>query len=191
MYTKTALILMIIILSLYPATGDVPVDGIVQYPYQYLITNAGSFPEFTFLTSSENWGFDHPALVINGSFGGGYNQDGFILHAIASTTLDETIRARLSGSNQPETNFSEYFSHAPLATADILLPVSTGMDETIPVQNITILLEVADISGAVMQVTKTSTILQFTNGTSMEEKNEQVSPDLLSASEELDLLHLV
>jgi hypothetical protein len=182
-------VLFIITMSVAISMADIPVEGIKQYSYQYVINNTDDYPEYVFLTSSEIWNFEHPSLIINGTFGGGYKLDGFVLHAMKEVDLDKTVKEKMSAGNQGENIFSKYFASAPLATSDLLLPVSTGMNDTIPLSNITVLLEVEGIIGTELNVSKTATILGFENGTVQAEENDQEEDILLADENEFDLLH--
>ena len=48
------LILILILAGMFltPAFGDVPIEGMKQYNYQYHINNTEEYPEYMFLTSS-------------------------------------------------------------------------------------------------------------------------------------------
>ena len=184
------MLFMVVICSV-PVMADVPIEGIKQYSYQYVINNSADYPDYVFLTSSEIWSFEHPIFVINGTFGGGYKLDGFILHAIKNADLDAAVKEKLSAAGKGENNFSTYFESAPIATSDILLPVSTGMNDTIPVNNITVILEVKEIKGDILNVTKVKKLLGFENGSIIEEISDETGKTDISGEEDIDLLHII
>jgi len=153
---------------LTPVIADVPIEGMKQYNYQYVINNSADYPEYLFLTSSEIWGYEHPSIVVNGSFGGGYKLDGFVLHAMKEADLNPLIREELGTVNQ-KTDLPGYFTSAPLVTSEVMLPVATNMDDTVPLTNLTILLQIQNITNAELNVTKIRTIYGFENGTTIDQ----------------------
>lgn len=187
------IIILLLLLTtgiIIPTLADIPVEGIKQYNYQYMINNTADYPDYVFLTSSEIWHFEHPSVVVNGTFGGGYKLDGFVLHAIKETNLDATVKEQMTTADQIAENLSGYFASAPLATSEILLAVSIGMNDSIPLNNITVLLEVQNINGSELNITKVKTSLGFENGTVQEEINNEDIGAAQSGVEDLDLLHL-
>lgn len=170
------------ILIITPAPGDIPIEGITPYNYQYQITNTGNFSDYSFIISSEIWGFDSPHLVMNGSFGGGYKLDGFILHAIRNADLDPGVRERLTSEKEGDKSLADYFKTARMATSSMLLPVSTGMDSAIPLSNITVVLHIEDITDSDLVLTENKKVFWYLNGT-FEEKyatQPEESEDLLT-----------
>jgi len=167
---------MLATLVIMPLEADIAVTGMKQQTYQYIINNTEDYPDYQFLTSSEIWNYEYPSLVINGTFGGGYKLDGFILHAIRQNDLDPAVRAELNTSDHEKKNLSVYFESAPMATSDLLLPVATTLNETLQVQNLTVILRIDEISNRTLNVTRLKTIYQYENGTSSEEL-EQNKPD--------------
>ncbi len=167
-----------------PLVADTPIIGMKPYNYQYVINNTAEFPDFQFLTSSEIWNFDYPSLVVNGTFGGGYKLDGFTLHAIRKDKLDPSIREELATVDHEQKNLSSYFETAPLVTSDLSLPVATTLNDTIPVTNLTVLLQINNITAQTLNVTKIKTIYYYENGTTLEESAQpepRISdPDLVN-----------
>nr|WP_319540164.1 hypothetical protein [uncultured Methanospirillum sp.] len=176
MRTSIIIVLMLTGLLIMPLEADIAVTGMKQQTYQYIINNTEAFPDYQFLTSSEIWNYEYPSLVINGTFGGGYKLDGFVLHAIRQNDLDPVIRAELSSSDHEKKNLSAYFESAPMATSDLLLPVATTLNETLAIRNLTVLLRIDEISNRTMNVTRLKTVYQYENGTSSEEF-EQSKPE--------------
>lgn len=168
---RTSIIILIVLTALLimPLEADIAVTGMKQQTYQYIINNTEAFPDYQFLTSSEIWNYEYPSLVINGTFGGGYKLDGFVLHAIKQKDLDPAVRTELSSSDHEKKNLSAYFEKAPMATSDLLLPVGTTLNETLQVQNLTVLLRIDEISNRTLNVTRLKTVYQYENGTSSEE----------------------
>ncbi len=190
-YQTAFLLLAFMLLGVASISADVPVEGITQYTYQYLINNTAEYPEYTFVTSSEIWGFDQPSLVLNGSFGGGYKLDGFVLHAIKSADLSEEVLEELSSQGEDNLNLSQYFTTAPMATCELLLPVSTGMDSAIPLSNITVILHISEISGTDLNATREKTIYRYENGTAWEEMTSEETDVSLLGDAEPELLHII
>jgi hypothetical protein len=180
MYQMRKLAFLVILAGMFvvPVFADIAVEGRKQYSYQYLLNNSSDNPDYIFLTSSEIWGFDQPSVVVNGTFGGGYKLDGFVLHAIKEADLDPLIRERLKKEEQDRTDLSEYFSSLPLVTADVSLPVATSMDEKIPLNNITVLLQINSISDFELNVTKAKIIYGFENGTTINQEFQEDSDEL-------------
>lgn len=185
------LLVIFMVLGVSSVVADVPVEGIAQYTYQYLINNTAEYPEYSFITSSEIWGFEQPSLVINGSFGGGYKLDGFVLHAIRTADLSEKIQEQLSAPGKDTLNLSRYFTTVPVATSDLLLPVSTGMDSSITLSNITVVLQVQEIYGSDLNATKEKTIFRYENGTALEEMTREEADQYLLSDAEPELLNSI
>lgn len=171
------LILILACLLFIPVISDVPIEGMKQYVYQYEINNTAEYPDFIFFTSSEIWNFEHPSIVVNGSFGGGYKLDGFVLHAMKETDLDPDVKEQLRTENQDKTDLSRYFSSAPLATSEIMLPIATSLNDTIPLSNLTVLLQIQSIQDTVLNISKTRVIYGFKNGTTIDMVYQEDSDD--------------
>jgi len=150
------------------ASADIPIEGMKQYSYQYIINNTADYPDYVFLTSSEIWQFTMPTLVVNGTFGGGYKLDGFILHAIAREDLDQAVMDQLHDAKNENPDLTDYFEKAPIKTSEALLPVAVTIDDQIPVSNISVILSINDIGETDLNITKEKTIFGFENGTSDE-----------------------
>lgn len=159
-----------------PVHADIAVTGVKLVTNQYVINNTELFPHYQFLTTSEIWSYESPSLVINGTFGGGYKLDGFILHAIKRTDLDPVILADISSPERVKKNLSSYFESAPLATSDLLLPVSTSLNENLSVNNLTVLLNIEGIDKKNLNISRIKTIYQYENGTKSE-VIEQTKPN--------------
>ena len=173
------LILILILAGMFltPAFGDVPIEGMKQYNYQYHINNTEEYPEYMFLTSSEIWGFEQPSIVVNGTFGGGYKLDGFVLHAMKEADLDPLIKEQMSRETQETKNLTGYFKSLSLATSDVLLPISTPIIDTIPLSNLTVLLQIQGITDTGLNVTKIRTVYGFENGTTIDQKYRETADD--------------
>jgi hypothetical protein len=173
---KRIIILFILLGSIFmPVQADIAITGIKQQNYQYIINNTEAYPDFQFLTSSEIWNYEYPSLIVNGTFSGGYKLDGYVLHAIRQKDLDPAVRTELMHQEREKKNLSVYFESAPLATSDLLLPVSTSLNETIPIRNLTVLLNIEGIDNKTLNVSRIKTIYQYENGSSNEEM-EQSKP---------------
>lgn len=100
------IVLALITVSLLQAAyADIAVEGISDYSFHYNISNLGQFPDYVFLTSSAIWGWDYPQVISDGTFGGGYKLDGFVLHAILSSDLD---MERLGPGNDDSLHLSQF-----------------------------------------------------------------------------------
>lgn len=181
-------ILILVTMLIMPLNADTPITGMKQYNYQYDITNTADYPDYLFLTSSEIWNFEYPSLIVNGTFGGGYKLDGFILHAIKKEDMSQTVKEELTSSDHDKKNLSPYFESAPLATSEILLPVSTSLSDKIPLTNLTVQLQVTGISDRILNITKIKTIYHYVNGTSSEEMDQE--PSLQNSTVTSDLNQL-
>lgn len=173
-----------------PAPGDIPIEGITPFNYQYQITNTANFSNYSFIISSEIWGFDSSHLVTNGTFGGGYKLDGFILHAIRNTDLDPGVREHLTSEKEGDKSLADYFKTAHMATSSMLLPVSTGIDSAIPLSNITVILHIEDITDSDLVITEDKKVFGYLNGTVEEKLTNQTeeSEDLLTGLGQLTLV---
>ncbi|PKL60692.1 MAG: hypothetical protein CVV33_01370 [Methanomicrobiales archaeon HGW-Methanomicrobiales-4] len=174
---RSILILILSILLFIPVIADIPIEGMKQHNYQYVINNSAEYPDFIFLTSSEIWNFEHPSIVVNGTFGGGYKLDGFVLHAIKEADLDPLVKEQLGTENQDKTDLNGYFSSAPHATADMMLPVATSINDTIPLSNLTVLLQIQNIQDNELNISKTRVIYGFENGTTIDMAFQEESDD--------------
>lgn len=162
-------ILLLAVWIVTPGIADIPLVGEKQYSYRYIINNSADYPDYTFFTSSEIWQYAMPTLVVNGSFGGGYKLDGFILHAVKNSEIDPAVLDLMGSTNQEEKNLTPYLEKAPIRTADVLLPVSVSLDKAIPVDNISVVLLVNALNETAFTVTKVKTLYGFENGTTGEE----------------------
>lgn len=179
---RRVILLLILAGSLFTSVqADIAVADIKQQTNQYIINNTEFYPEYQFLTSSEIWNYEYPSLVVNGTFGGGYKLDGFILHAIKRTYLDPTVLADLSSPEGEKKNLSAYFESTPLATSDLLLPVTTSLNENLSVSNLTVLLNIEGINKKTLIVSKIKTIYQYENGT-ISEEIEQTKPEKIDSA---------
>lgn len=165
---RVFLLLILTGLFFIPVIGDVPIEGMKQYNYQYVINNTVEYQDYIFLTSSEIWNFEHPSIVVNGTFSGGYKLDGFVLHAMKESDLDPRIIDQLRTEEQERTDLTQYFSSVPLATAALDLPVATSIEDTIPLSNISVRLQIESIHGNELNITKTQMIYGFENGTTID-----------------------
>lgn len=171
-------ILCILVLTgslILPLGADIPIAGMKQYDYQYVINNTGDYPDYLFLTSSEIWNFEYPSLVVNGTFSGGYKLDGFVLHAIRQADLDPAVKGELTTPENVKKNLSAYFESAPLVTSELILPVATSINDTVPLTNLSVLLQVTGINARNLNITKVKTIYQYQNGTIREEYDQAPS----------------
>ncbi len=175
--------------------ADIKVEGITPFNYQYLLNNTEDYQNYTFLTSSEIWGFEYPSIVVNGSFGGGYKLDGFVLYALKNADLSQEVREKLLQEEGGNQNLSSYFETAPLAKSDILLPVSVSIEDSLELNNVTVLLQVDGIEGKNLSVSKLKTYYGYLNGSSEEvlssDNTEPAEVDLLTVSGQISSMESV
>jgi hypothetical protein len=170
---KGLIVLIMAGMLLVSVVADIPIEGMKQYNYQYVINNSAEYPEYIFLTSSEIWGFDHPSIVVNGTFGGGYKLDGFVLHAMKEKSLYPTIKEQMGSDEQEKPDVTKFFDTAPVLTSDIMLPVSTTIDEKIPLTNLTVFLAIQEISDTGLNITREKTRYGYQNGTVWDQIGEE------------------
>jgi hypothetical protein len=186
-------ILVMFALLVTSAIGDIAIVGEKQYSFRYVINNTGQYPDYYFLTTNVIMPEPVPNLVENGTFGGGYKLNGFILHAVKKADLDPGVVDTLRSQDRKGENLTAYFEKFPLITSNISLPVSTSLDQTIPVDNITVVLSIDDINSTVLNVSKTMTLYGFENGTVSEDLDRHTSSTLpgdTSLSAEMKSLEL-
>lgn len=163
---------ILVVISIIPATfADIAVEGVSQYDYQYKILNYEDFPDYLFITSSAIWGWEYPQVVTNGTFGGGYKLDGFILHAVPMTNADPKLSDIIDELNSPssESNqvdgspYSDYFSTHPVLTANISLPVGTFYEDTLGIDNVSVYLTITNLDGTSFNLTKDEAVFGYTS----------------------------
>lgn len=165
----TIAIFMVAFLLITPCLADILIIGEKPYTYRYIINNTDAYPDYTFLTTNEIMPEPYPNLIENGSFGGGYKLNGFILHAVKRSLLDAGVIDILKSKEKTEKNLTSYFENLPVAISNLSLPVGTSINDSIPLDNITVILTVHEINGTVFNITKTKTLYGFENGTVAEE----------------------
>jgi len=162
------IVLALVTMSLLSAAyADIAVEGVSDYSFHYNISNFGQFPDYVFLTSSAIWGWDYPQVISDGTFGGGYKLDGFVLHAILSSDLD---MERLGPGNDEATNDADemvhdYLKSLPFLTANISLPVGAFYDDKLGISNVSVILNITDLDETSFDVTKEAALFGYVNGT--------------------------
>lgn len=151
-------------------SADVAVEGVSTYSYQYDISNFEQFSDYLFLTSSAIWGWDYPFIIQDGTFGGGYKLDRFVLHAIPSADIDSDKIADVHAGDtlSDETNESgaaSYLSGLPFLTANISLPKGAFYEDELGIENVTINLNITALNETSFDVIKESAVFGYTNGT--------------------------
>lgn len=150
------------------AYADVPVPGMKGYDNQYVISNIGDYPGYLFLTSSAiwGWGYTSPVDHATGSFGGGYKLDHFMLHAVKASSFNASIFT--SGSRAGDVDCTAYCKdNSKIVSSSINLPVSTLVNDTLPLSQITVYLNVNSINDTSLNITRSRTVYQYDNGTSL------------------------
>lgn len=172
----TALLLLLPLLLLVSgAYADVPIPGMSGYNNQYIISNIGDYSDYLFLTSSAIWGWEYTSLVdrATGTFGGGYKLDGFLLHAVKASDFNASIFA--ADSSKGDVDCTGYCrGNSKIVSSRINLPVSTLVNDTIPLSQITVYLKVNSINDTSLNITKDRTVYKYDNGTSLEAPVQEI-----------------
>ena len=162
--------LAVILLSLF-ASADVPVEGMKQANYDYVISNIKDYPEYVFLTSSAIWGWNYASIINStGTFGGGYKLDSFRLHAIKTSDFDQAkFFAARDQYNQEIANCTDYCRDNPkIVSSNLTLPKATSVNEIIPLKKIEIDLRIDSITDQALEISKTRMLYYYENGTVQE-----------------------
>ncbi|MCA1917655.1 hypothetical protein [Methanospirillum hungatei] len=152
------------------ASADVAVEGMSPYFYQYDISNFEEFKDYLFLTSSAIWGWEYPFIIQDGTFGGGYKLDGFVLHAIPSADIDpDTIAAINAGDaltdESHDSEVSSSLSRLPFLTANISLPKGVFFEDDLGVLNVTVFLNITALNETSFDVKKEAALFGYRDGT--------------------------
>ena len=162
-------IMILAILLIYgTAVADIPIKGMKDYYYEYILYNINDFPDYIFLTSSSIWGWKHATMIdkATGSFGGGYKLDGFRIHAIKSDDFKESLWHNSRSKNDQETNCAEYCgNNSKIVTSDLNLPKALSLKEDPLLDKIVVYLIVDEISDNALNISKTRIVYYNINGT--------------------------
>lgn len=164
-----AALLLPLLLLVSGAYADVPIPGMKGYENQYIISNIDDYPDYLFITSSAIWGWKHTSQVDRAtcSFGGGYKLDSFHLHAAKASDFNASIFA--AGSSADEADCTAYCQgNLEIVSSSIDLPVSTLVNDTLPLSQIMVYLKVNSINDTCLDITRDRTVYQYDNGTSLE-----------------------
>lgn len=164
-----AALLLTIPLLVSGAYADMPIPGMKGYDNQYVISNIGDYPDYLFLTSSAiwGWGYTSPVDQATGSFGGGYKLDSFLLHAVKASDFNASIFP--AGSRAGDVDCTAYCQgNSKIVSSSINLPVSKLVNDTLPLSKITVYLNVNSINDTSLNITRSRTVYQYDNGTSLE-----------------------
>jgi hypothetical protein len=168
--TASALILSILLFSLC-AFADVKVEGWRSQSYDYIISNINDYPDYVFLTSSAIWGWEHASLINKtGSFGGGYQLDGFIVNAISAQDFDTEKFLSHKDEFSPDTvNCTDYCRNNPrILSSNITLDKAVSVKEILPVEKIEVYLKIDNITSHSLNLSKTGMLYYYDNGTTQE-----------------------
>lgn len=171
MYRIIVLVLVLVTGFLFSAaSADIAVEGVSTYSYQYTITNFEQFSDHIFLTSSAIWGWEYPFIIQDGTFGGGYKLDGFVLHAIPSADIDPDKITDLNASDtlSDETNesgASSYLADLPFLTANISLPKGAFFEDKLGIENVTVNLNITTLNETSFDAIKESALFGYRDGT--------------------------
>ena len=186
MIRTLSLACIVVLLVVSCALADIPIEGVTEYDYEYNLTNAWMYPEYMFLTSSLIWGWDEPRVIQNGTFGGGYKLDSFLVSALRkdavnSTVLDMLNRSGEEGSEKEAdgTLLSEYLSNAPVISANISLPVGGFFEDTLNIESVTVNLKITGFSDADMAIVRDTALFRYKDGKTAEmnvNKGEEIIP---------------
>lgn len=140
------------------SSADIPVPGMSEYDIDYVIANIDDFSNNIFLVNSSIWGWEHSSIVSgDGTFGGGYKLDGFGLNAISAEDFDEW-----AFSIDPR-GFCE--NNTDVIPSNIYLPVAMTIDEKVPLDRVEILLTLYGTDQRYLDITKTSVVYYYRDGT--------------------------
>lgn len=160
----------VLLLSL-SATADVPVEGMKQTSYDYVISNIKDYPDYVFLTSSAIWGWKSASIINStGTFGGGYKLDSFEVHAIRASDFDrQKFFAARDEYDRDIANCTDYCRGNPkIVSSNLALPKATSVNEIIPLEKIEVLLRVNSITDQALNISKTRMLYYYENGTVQE-----------------------
>lgn len=153
------------------ATADVPVEGMKQVSYSYVISNIRDYPDYVFLTSSAIWGWKYASIINStGTFGGGYKLDSYEVHAIRAPDFDrQKFFAARDEYNQEIANCSDYCRDNPkIVSSNLALPKATSVNLTMPIEKLEVLLSVDGITDQALDISKTRMLYYYENGTVQE-----------------------
>jgi hypothetical protein len=159
-----------ILLSL-SASADVPVEGMKQADYNYIISNIKDYPDYVFLTSSAIWGWSYASIINStGDFGGGYKLDSFQLHAIKASGFDRAkFFAARDQYDKEIANCTDYCRDNPkIVSSNLTLPKATSVNEIIPLKKIEVDLQIDSITDRALKISKTKMLYYYENGTVQE-----------------------
>ncbi len=160
----------VLLLSL-SASADVPVEGMKQADYTYVISNIKDYPEYVFLTSSVIWGWKH-ATIINstGTFGGGYKLDSYEVHAIRASDFDrQKFLAAKDEYDREIANCTDYCRDNPkIISSNLTLPKATSVKEIIPLKKIEVDLRIDGVTDEALKISRTKMLYYYENGTVQE-----------------------
>jgi hypothetical protein len=160
----------VLLLSL-SASADVPVEGMKQADYTYVISNIKDYPEYVFLTSSVIWGWKY-ATIINstGTFGGGYKLDSYEVHAIRASDFDrQKFLASRDEYDREIANCTDYCRDNPkIISSNLTLPKATSVKEIIPLKKIEVDLRIDGVTDEALKITRTKMLYYYENGTVQE-----------------------
>lgn len=160
----------VLLLSL-SASADVPVEGMKQADYTYVISNIKDYPEYVFLTSSVIWGWKY-ATIINstGTFGGGYKLDSYEVHAIRASDFNrQKFLASRDEYDREIANCTDYCRDNPkIISSNLTLPKATSVKEIIPLKKIEVDLRIDGVTDEALKITRTKMLYYYENGTVQE-----------------------
>jgi hypothetical protein len=165
-----AFFLTVILLTL-SASADVPVEGMKQADYNYVISNIKDYPDYVFLTSSAIWGWSYASIINStGDFGGGYKLDSFQLHAIKASDFERAkFFAARDQYNQEIANCTDYCRDNPkIVSSNLTLPKATSVNEILPLEKIEVDLRIDSITDQALKISKTKMLYYYENGTVQE-----------------------
>lgn len=185
----------VLLLSL-SASADVPVEGMKQADYTYVISNIKDYPEYVFLTSSAIWGWKDAAIINStGTFGGGYKLDSYEVHAIRASDFDrQKFLAAKDEYDREIANCEDYCRDNPkivspnltcsmamfsiwvrsgrdnpkIISSNLTLPKATSVKEIIPLKKIEVDLRIDGVTDEALKITRTKMLYYYENGTVQE-----------------------
>ncbi|ABD41310.1 hypothetical protein Mhun_1579 [Methanospirillum hungatei JF-1] len=167
---RMIIFILVIGLLFSTASADVAVEGVSTYFYQYAISNFEEFKDYIFLTSSAIWGWEYPFIIQDGTFGGGYKLDGFVLHAIPSADIDPDTIADINAGDAltdetRDSGVSSYLASLPFLTANISLPKGAFFEDDLEIENVTVVLNITALNETSFDVKKDAALFGYRDGT--------------------------
>ncbi|VVB72597.1 Uncharacterised protein [uncultured archaeon] len=171
-------IILAALLLFHCAFADVKVEGWISQNCKYIISNINDYPDYVFLTSSDIWGWEQASLIDkNGTFGGGYKLDSFIVHAARAQDFDRERFFRHRDESSPGyVNCTDYCMDNPkIVSSNITLDKAISINEILPLEKIECYLKIDNITSQRLNLSRTRMLYYYENGSTQEMPVENAS----------------